>query len=177
MSPEEADELRALAERLIGLTGAQGEGLMFAKPPQEEPLVDLLSDQVARYSDDCLLRAARSELERRKLRKRFLPTEWFAEGAWNIMIDLFENEQSGTEVCVTSACIAAEVPATTALRNIAQLIESGMVQKLPDPKDQRRAFLRLSHKGSRVMRDVLSSMVDSEIAILARLRAGSEKAQ
>ena len=47
-----------------------------------------------------------------------------------------------SEVLVTSLCIAAEVPATTALRWIKQLAESS---------DHRRAFIALSVQSSKAM--------------------------
>lgn len=174
MSPEEVDELRALAERLLSLTGAQGEGLMFSSPPQSEPMVDLLASEKPRYSNECLLIAAKGELERRKSRRRFLPSEFFAEGAWNILVDLFENEHLEKDVSITSACIAAEVPHSTALRNIGQLVECGLAMRVPDPRDQRRVFLTLSNRGRKVMREVLSSMIDSEIALGRTLPAPEE---
>lgn len=168
MNHEEAEQLRELAQRILGLTEHETEGFMLSSTLEPAPLIDLIVDGQSDHSESRLLRAAQSELERRRLRKRFLPADWFSEGPWNILVDLFENECHGREVSITSACIAAELPATTALRHIGQLIEAGLVQRLPDPKDNRRSFLRLSHDGLRTMRELLSSMIEAEIAVESR---------
>ena len=45
---------------------------------------------------------------------------------------------------VTSACIGAAVPTTTALRWLALLEERGLIVREADPTDARRIFVRLS---------------------------------
>ena len=169
MNERETAELRALAERLLGLTESQGQGLMFSGPDAEEPLIELPRPEGSKYSEECLLRAAHSELERRRLRKLFLPSEWFSEGVWNILIDLYEKDHRGQNVSITSACIAADVPATTAIRNVSQLVHSGLVERVPDSTDGRRAFIRFTPKGRSTLRELLTSMIDSEISIKKKL--------
>ena len=54
-------------------------------------------------------------------------------------------------MCVTSLCIAAAVPATTALRWIAQMTEMGLLVREQDPEDKRRAFIALSDSAADAM--------------------------
>ena len=175
MKEDEAEQLRQLAERLLDLSHSQSEGLMFRNEPDDTPLIDLIQPPPKLHSDACLYRAARSEAERRRLRKQFMPAAWFSEGPWNILVDLFENEHCGRVVSITDACIAADVPMTTAIRHIGQLLEADLVHRSPDPKDARRAFLRLTHKGAAIMREVLGTMLDAEISIRQRLENGRGK--
>ena len=48
-------------------------------------------------------------------------------------------------VSVSSLCIAAAVPPTTALRWIRTLTDKGMVQRHADPQDGRRVFISLAN--------------------------------
>ena len=48
---------------------------------------------------------------------------------------------------MSSLCIAAAVPPTTALRWIRQLTERGLLMRQADPEDGRRIFIALSEEG------------------------------
>jgi DNA-binding MarR family transcriptional regulator len=80
----------------------------------------------------------------RQLRAAFMPTALFAEPAWDMLLDLYAAYYEGKEVSVSSLCIAANVPSTTALRSIETMTEQGCLIRRRDPKDGRRIFLALS---------------------------------
>ncbi|NNG56016.1 MULTISPECIES: winged helix DNA-binding protein [Sphingomonas] len=61
-----------------------------------------------------------------------------------MLLDLYVARLKGARVSVSSLCVAANIPPTTALRHIADLVENGEIDRTPDPADQRRAFLELS---------------------------------
>jgi DNA-binding MarR family transcriptional regulator len=90
---------------------------------------------------------AATAYKERRLREQFFEIDLFAEPGWDIMLDLFTQNSLQRQVSVTSACIAAAVPATTALRWIGILAERGLVARTADPLDRRRAFIRLTHSG------------------------------
>ena len=52
---------------------------------------------------------------------------------------------------MTSLCIAAGVPATTALRWVKQMVESGIFERIADTSDKRRAFIALSERSVEAM--------------------------
>lgn len=82
---------------------------------------------------------------RRSLRGRFFNSEYFSgEAAWNIILDLAAARIEGKRISITSACIASEVPSTTALRWISILEGDGMIIRENDFSDRRRTFLRIS---------------------------------
>jgi DNA-binding MarR family transcriptional regulator len=54
-------------------------------------------------------------------------------------------------VSVTSLCIASGVPPTTALRWIGQMTEAGLLKRIEDETDRRRAFITLTDKAVEAM--------------------------
>ncbi|MFM9977686.1 MAG: winged helix DNA-binding protein [Sphingomonadaceae bacterium] len=67
------------------------------------------------------------------------------------MLDLFAAGQEGKSVGVSSACIAANVPATTALRCIQWLCDHDLVERVPNPTDGRSVLLRTTDSADRAM--------------------------
>ena len=90
---------------------------------------------------------ARAEYDKRRKRAKHFPQGLFGEPAWDMLLDLFVSCQNGTEISVTSACIAAYVPATTALRWLQNLELTGFVERFADAKDKRRYIVRLTEVG------------------------------
>lgn len=81
----------------------------------------------------------------------------FGEPAWDILLDLFIAREAGRRVSVSSACIAADVPATTALRWLAILERRGLVERRADPIDGRRVYVDLSEDAFTMMKRWLAS--------------------
>lgn len=84
----------------------------------------------------------------RQKRIRFFDANLFADPAWDMLLDLTAARCEGHQVSVTSLCIAAGVPATTALRWITQMVDTGVFQRVADPADKRRAFIALSENAA-----------------------------
>ncbi len=82
------------------------------------------------------------------MRSRFFDSELFADPAWDILLDLTVARVEHTREFVTSLCIASGVPPTTALRWIAQMRETGLVERVEDETDKRRAFITLTDKAA-----------------------------
>ncbi len=77
-------------------------------------------------------------------RARFFEADLFSDPAWDMLLDLTAAHAEKARVSVTSLCIAANVPATTALRWLKQMVESGIFERVADESDRRRAFIELS---------------------------------
>jgi DNA-binding MarR family transcriptional regulator len=90
-------------------------------------------------------------LRQRRLRRRYFQAELFADPAWDILLELTAARAEHRRVSVTSLCIAADVPATTALRWIVEMTDMGMLVREPDKEDKRRAFIALSEGVARAM--------------------------
>jgi hypothetical protein len=91
--------------------------------------------------DGSLVRAL---IRLRRMRSHYFIPELFADPAWDILLDLTAARLEGRLVAVSSLCIAAAVPATTALRWISQMTEQAILVRRPDPADGRRVFIGLS---------------------------------
>ena len=94
----------------------------------------------------------RSVIRARRLRARFFSEELFADPAWDMLLDLLQAELAQHRVPVSSLCIAAAVPATTALRWIKSMTDSGLFLRRADPHDGRRVFVELSPDASAALR-------------------------
>jgi DNA-binding MarR family transcriptional regulator len=68
----------------------------------------------------------------------------FADPAWDILLALYAAKIGQRKLSVTSACAAAGVPQTTALRWLTSLENKGFVIRSADPLDGRRFFVELS---------------------------------
>lgn len=96
-------------------------------------------------------RFVRKVIAARGARAKFFDAELFADPAWDMLLDLTAAEVEKAQVSVTSLCIAAAVPATTGLRWIKQLVDTGVFVRVADPVDRRRAFIGLSESSSEAM--------------------------
>ncbi|MEO7635740.1 MAG: MarR family winged helix-turn-helix transcriptional regulator [Sphingomicrobium sp.] len=94
----------------------------------------------------------RSVIRARRLRSRFFAEELFADPAWDMLLDLLQAEISQLRVPVSSLCIAAAVPATTALRWLRTMVDQKLFVRRADPHDGRRVFVELAPETSRAMR-------------------------
>jgi DNA-binding MarR family transcriptional regulator len=94
----------------------------------------------------------RSVIRARRLRTRFFSEDLFADPAWDMLLDLLQAEISQLRVPVSSLCIAAAVPATTALRWLKTLVQEGIFVRRADPHDGRRVFVELAPECSRALR-------------------------
>ena len=86
----------------------------------------------------------RDLLRARRIRADFLPGDLFADPAWDMLLDLLAARLEQERVSVSSLCIAAAVPPTTALRWIRTLTDKGLVERQDDPQDGRRIFIGLA---------------------------------
>lgn len=98
-----------------------------------------------------LRRVAVQILSRRRLREEFFGSDMFGEPAFELLLDLFIQEIDGQNVYTTSLAVASGAPLTTALRQIAMLVDRGFVQRVPDPVDRRRVMVQLTERGSAAM--------------------------
>ncbi len=108
--------------------------------------------------------AIRRIIKARKARADFFDADLFADPAWDILLDLSAARAENRDVSVTSLCIAADVPATTALRWIGQMVESGLLERLADPQDRRRAYIALADGTAYAMARYFADVGVSQLA-------------
>lgn len=88
----------------------------------------------------------RLHLDARRKRNAVFGDALFGEPSWDILLDLYISEWEGRSTCISSACIAACVPPTTALRWIETLVQEALVERVNDSRDKRRIHLTLTDK-------------------------------
>ncbi|MBT2188464.1 MarR family transcriptional regulator [Sphingobium nicotianae] len=95
----------------------------------------------------------RAMIRARRLRDQYFPADLFADPAWDMILDLMAARLSGQRVSVSSLCIAASVPPTTALRWIRQLTDRAVFARIDDPADGRRVFIELTDMAAQAVSD------------------------
>ena len=118
-------------------------------------------------SDTVLVELARQIYSAR--RKRSVLPEWeelFGEPAWDMLLDLFIAAHENRDVSISSACLSAGVPSTTALRWLHILEEKGIVLRHEDPHDHRRNFVRISTAGFAEFSRYLRHIADGHSAFI-----------
>jgi DNA-binding MarR family transcriptional regulator len=107
---------------------------------------------------------AKSIIRARHQRSRFLPPKLFSDPAWDILLELYAAEIAQRRMTVGQVCAGANVPATTGLRWLNTLEQTGLVERRADPFDARRFFVSLTQAGSEGMSAYLHSMQDDLLA-------------
>lgn len=138
-------EMRDVARTLLRLADAIDQEWS----PDDNRLVYSWPSGAARIERNAIELAKRAVmlLEQRKLRERYLPSDLFGDPAWYMLLDLFVQFAGGAKVSITSLCIAAYCPSTTALRHIGQLEEQGLIVREASPTDARVKLLSLTKQG------------------------------
>ncbi|MBC7159793.1 MAG: winged helix DNA-binding protein [Porphyrobacter sp.] len=96
-------------------------------------------------------RLVRRIIRQRQLRAQFIEGNLFADPAWDMLLDLTAARAEHVRVSVSSLCIASGVPPTTALRWIAQMTDAGLLERVEDEADRRRAFIGLTERAADAM--------------------------
>lgn len=93
-------------------------------------------------------RLVRRIIRQRQMRARFFDPDLFADPAWDILLDLAAAQGERRQVSVSSLCLAAGTPPTTALRWIGQMTQAGLLRRDSDRDDRRRAFISLTERAA-----------------------------
>ncbi len=150
-----ADEVQRIAQTLADLVGNEAPPLRgvsdamvgFRAEPRvyAVPEIDISANDV------------RAMIRLRRMRDRFFRSDLFADPAWDMLLDLMAARLERMQVAVSSLCIAAAVPPTTALRWIKTMSENGIFIRIADPEDGRRVFIALSDGAASGMLAYLSA--------------------
>lgn len=100
----------------------------------------------------------RSIIRARRRRANYFDADLFADPAWDILLDLYAGEISQRRSTVSSTCVAAAVPPTTALRWIGSLEARGLIQRRNDPLDGRRVYVSLTARALEALSNYFASL-------------------
>jgi hypothetical protein len=135
-----SEEVSRIASTLARLSTGPGTPVRTLEPLPAGDVPPLSADTV------------RSVIRARRLRARYFRDELFADPAWDMLLDLLQAEIAQLRVPVSSLCIAASVPATTALRWLKSMVSQGIFIRRADPHDGRRVFVELAPEASQALR-------------------------
>ena len=99
-------------------------------------------------------------MQHRQRRSKFFDPQILSGPAWDILLDLAVAGLKGEMVPTSSACASTQVPLSTALRHVNQLVEVGLVRRELDPGDRRRTLLQLEPHALELMSRYLASSWD-----------------
>ena len=156
-------QLRKLSEevgRIARALAALSENGMHDGPERREGIADRRAgdrreqpDRRGQTGDAEMpaISSIRAMIRARRLRDQYFSGELFADPAWDMLLDLLLARLEHRTVAVSSLCIAAAVPPTTALRWIKRLTDEGIFVRTADPRDGRRVFIDLSDEAAEAM--------------------------
>jgi len=137
------DELRRLSE-LSDQISAKIKDLLILRSGQRKASQSFAAE-VDYRSDPAFADWLKRTQEVRRRRTMILGTpDLFSEPAWDMILDLAYHQLHAKPVSVKMACIASNVPVSTALRYLGKMEEDGIVQRIKDKSDRRREFVVLT---------------------------------
>jgi len=156
--------------RPADLAAAIAQTLVAPADPVARVLPAAVADQRSEYglpAEPVQVAAAdvRKAIRARRLRSRPFPDVLFEDPAWDMLLDLYAAHLERAQVSVSSLCIAAAVPPSTALRWISKMTEDGLFVREPDPFDRRRAFMALSAASLDRMNRYFATLAQNGLAI------------
>lgn len=90
-----------------------------------------------------------------------LPEGLPVEASWEILLDLYVSELRKERISLTAIGGSSGVSLTSALRRIQELEGKGMIARIPDEKDKRRAAAQLTEKGRHAVQSFIRAYVAS----------------
>lgn len=118
-------------------------------------------EALPRDVDGRILRNARATLRKRMLRRQLLGAQQlFGEPAWDMLLDLFVHECEGRKLSMSSLCAAAALPESSAMRLAQRMCDAGLLERLPDPADGRRSFMKIAPETAHRLRAYFAESVE-----------------
>jgi DNA-binding MarR family transcriptional regulator len=148
-----SDEVSRIASTLARLSAGPA---AVAHRPAPAPIQDLPAVPAE---------TVRTVIRARRLRSRYFHEDLFADPAWDMLLDLLQAEIAQLRVPVSSLCIAAAVPATTALRWLKTMVQEGLFRRRADPHAGRRVFVELAPETSMALRRYFAEL-GGQVAVI-----------
>lgn len=155
---------RSVERRAADAGGAYLEDRLAALRRDAERVAAALQEMTGSGADEAsrpvTAQRVRAHIRARRLREKFFAPGLFADPAWDILLDLAASRLERKSVSVSSLCIAASVPTTTALRMIKQMVDAALLVRRADPGDARRTFIDLAPQTARAVDGCLEAVLN-----------------
>ncbi|GAB5486450.1 MAG: hypothetical protein Pars2KO_00200 [Parasphingorhabdus sp.] len=118
---------------------------------------DTLTNNV---DDDALVNRAENLLKwsRLKAQSLNLGTGLFSDSCWDMCLDIYICDLKGEQITVSSVAHSSGIPMTTAMRYINVMSEEGLLEKKPNPSDNRMVFVSTSSSCKDRISDILQKL-------------------
>jgi DNA-binding MarR family transcriptional regulator len=155
----EVARLSTLLERLLYVNGAKLENnsSVVEARPRDQHVMGLPTPI---SFDRARARIVRKIILHRRKRERQFSPYLLADPGWDMLLDLYAAHYENKKVAVSSLCIAAAVPATTALRWIKTLEVEGHLVRSQDQYDGRRILIAISDTARAKMDEYFDDIED-----------------
>lgn len=100
---------------------------------------------------DGLVELVESEYWERRNREKLFGADLFGEPAWDMLLYLYSRQLRGVAVGTSSLARASSVPSTTALRWMAVMERSGILEKCTSSRDGRVRVQKLTQNASALL--------------------------
>jgi len=101
---------------------------------------------------------ARAILEDRRRRCRLFNPGMFGEPGWELLLNLYVNDQEGPRLTIGKLIQSAGTAQSTSLRWLDYLEDQGLISREQHPTDARTAFVALTDKARESLTSYLSQM-------------------
>lgn len=81
----------------------------------------------------------------------------FADSCWNMCLDIYICDLKGEKITVSSIAHSSGIPMTTAMRYINVMAEENLLEKSPNPSDNRMIFISTSA----ICKEKISTILDN----------------
>lgn len=138
---------RPSEDKFVLLSGKDVDGasrlMRLLSEPSENATPAGFRDRPRIISRALLIEAACKERMRRRRRAKVLPKDMFGEPAWDILLQLYA-EQQGGRLKIARLTSDLELPATTVLRWLNYLEDRQLIRREDHPTDQRSVIIELT---------------------------------
>ncbi|HEX8621188.1 MAG TPA: hypothetical protein VF718_04395 [Allosphingosinicella sp.] len=127
-----------------GRAGLEADRIILEIESRLHKLIESARNDAGSGPQSMVLAAAAEACAARRRLYSLFGRRLFCDPSWDILLELFVSTLEGRKVTVSTACMAACAPTTTALRHIAYLVQEGLVVRRPHPADARSTYLELT---------------------------------
>ena len=69
------------------------------------------------------------------------------QDGWRALLEIAASAEQGRRFAISELALAIDIPSTTALRRVEELVASGLVERQADRLDKRRVWIELTNRG------------------------------
>lgn len=121
---------------------------------RKEGIGDIASSPDEEHKADHVV-IVKNLIKMRRLRNELFGSNFFADPAWDILLELYCSSLEQYRMSVSAVCEASNTSATTGLRHLNALESHGLIHRIDDKFDRRRSYVELTVASKKLMADLI----------------------